>query len=368
MKTFNRSINKQKGAALLLVIMILFAGFSSMLLASMNNQNYSLKSKIETRRETQDRLVAAKEILLAFSRLFPDSSGITNRLPCPDNDTNDNYPDPTCNTTVATFQGRLPEELNPAGGDNFTFDRISDFYEQLWYAIDPNFHLSSVTTINTVTPATGAFSIDGVGDYVAVIIAPGEEEVDSQDRIGAPDNADNFLEGGNENGTTYVSRYSADPNNFNDQVIGITRSELITPIANRVAEKIKNNLTSYYNVDRYYRDAQPSDYWSCYAQYPKGKSYPRDFTYNNQSYPDAAGKNGVVCLWHTEDEMFEIAMLGDVWYTTDGWNPITTYTNISNTEATVEFDNCNIRYRYKYVSGETVLSYELKTGSGAISC
>lgn len=229
-------------------------------------------------------------------------------------------------------------------------NEYADLDRQFWYAVDPNYHWATTADVNT-SSATGAFSIDGVGDYVAVLIAPGEA-ISNQDRLTAPLSDDSYLEGGNQNGSSYISTYATDPENFNDQVLGITRTELLTLTANRVIREIKKELDIYYNIDRYYRDSDTS---SCNGPYYYGKTYPRDFTYTGYIY----WNGNYYCYWDTEDDMFDLAMSDAVsWYASDNWDSVTTYTNVSNTESTISFSGCGITFTFQYDTGlgESVIS------------
>lgn len=357
MITHNKIHSQQQGAALLLIILVLFTSISTMILAMANNQSPYLQQKFEIR----DELNIAKEMLLAYAMQYPDISGTGNgpgRLPCPDID-NGEFPETSCSTSVDSFQGRLPQRLNPSLGQVLTFhNKYAGIDQQFWYAVDPNFH-TSAASVNSNSTVSGLFTLDGTGagNIVAVIIAPGEA-VSGQDRSSSTVNDNNYLEGGNENGTSYVSSYNLDPDNFNDQVITITKNELMTMATNRVIQEIKKELDSYYALSRYYRDSIPADpLLTCYSPYYWGQTYPRDFTYRGEYYYP-----GPVCVWENEDTMFgdtytQSAMYGAAsWFSNDGWDTITTYTNISNTQATVSFAGCGITYTFNYSGGESNIS------------
>lgn len=351
-------IRNQRGVALLLMLMVLFVSVSTMLLATANNQNLNLQQEITVRNE----LNLSKEMLLAYAMQYPDISGSGNgpgRLPCPDID-NGAYPETACASTVASYQGRLPEGLDPAGGTILNFsNEYAAIDQQFWYAVDPSFH-TSATTVTSNTSPSGAFTLDGAGtDIIAVLIAPGEA-LSNQDRTSDAIDDSNYLEGGNQSGSSYVSSYAVDPENFNDLVVTITKSELMTMATSRVIQEIKAELDTYYSLNRYYRDSIPADpFDTCYSPYSYGKTYPRDFTYRGEYYyigPDP------VCIWEDEDTMFgdvytQSAMYDAVsWYDNDGWDAITTYTNISNTQATVSFTGCGITYTFNYSGGESIIT------------
>lgn len=343
-----QSNNQQNGAALLLIIIVLFVSASTMILASANYNNPRIKQKVQVRQE----LGIAKEMLLAYSMQYPEISASGDgpgRLPCPDVD-NSGYADTSCSTGVDTFQGRLPLSLDPTDGTMLTFNDVyADSDQQFWYAVDPNYHWSTTANVNT-NSASGAFSIDGVSDYVAVLIAPGESLGD-QDRTVSQLSDANYLEGGNEDGSDYVSTYATDANNFNDQVLGITRTELMTLATNRVIKEIKDELDAYYQTGHYFRDADTN---SCSGPYTYGNSYPRDFTFTGYICFGSC-----YCYWDTAAVMYNDAMSDAVgWYTGDAWDTVANYTNIANDEATITFDNCDITFTFEYNSGlgESVIS------------
>ena len=72
----------------------------------------------------------------------------------------------------------------------------------LWYLIDANYRLRAGTGLPIVNSETaGLLSLDGQGDVVAVIIAPGDP-LTGQQRIGAA-SQNNFL--------NYLENDNADP-------------------------------------------------------------------------------------------------------------------------------------------------------------
>ncbi len=334
--------NNQQGAALLLLIMVLFTTASSLIIASVNYNNPKIRQSIDVR----DELAQAKEILLYYASVYPEISGSGNgpgRLPCPDGD-NDGFPDSSCSTDLDTYQGRLPERLNPAGGTMLTFsDEFSDLDQQIWYAVDPDYHTSTVSDVNFTN--AGAFTIDGQSDYVAVLIAPGAA-VDAQDRQDSSLDDSNYLEGGNQNGSPYVSSYATDPENFNDQVLGITRTELMTYAVNRVIMEIRDRLDVYHASNRYYRlitDAEDFSSNNCSSWY-YGKTYPVHVY---------LGYYNGICNWTDIDTSYNSALSGaDAWYSGDSWNDpsVFTYTEGVNT-ATIVFTGCGITFTLNYNAG-----------------
>jgi hypothetical protein len=167
--------------------------------------------------------------------------------------------------------------------------------QQLWYAVSPAFRRSTAGVVNT--NVSGTLSLDGRSGLAAVLIAPGEP-VGSQSR---PSNNDaNYLEAGNAGGPNFISTYPTDPDNFNDRVIGIHASEILSPVSARVAETIKQQLDAYHSSN---------------GQYP----------------PDAAEYN---------------AALGSApaWFANNQWGSNSNYTFLTATTASVSFTGCSIVY------------------------
>jgi len=98
----------------------------------------------------------------------------------------------------------------------------------------------------------GQLSIDGQGDIVAVIIAPGNS-LTGQQRELAVNNIANYLENDNQDGDlSFVSALpGVDPNilidTFNDKVIALTRQELMSVVEKRVLSEVAQSLENYRN-------------------------------------------------------------------------------------------------------------------------
>jgi hypothetical protein len=230
-----KSQKQQSGAAVLAFMLVLITGTSYILLNRLNNySNYA--------RDTQSHiaLLEAKRALLSYAMNYPELRSPTVKgpgyLPCPDQNNNGN---PTnCGTSVTTTLrlGRLPfrilglTDLQESGG------------ERLWYAVSDNFKntLSNDTVLNS--EKTGLISVDGVNDIVAVIIAPGAP-VGAQSGRTSNDPAD-YLEDVNAvaSSGTFVTSSAAE---FNDQLVTITRQELMAAVEKRVLGEVISTLNSY---------------------------------------------------------------------------------------------------------------------------
>ena len=153
-------------------------------------------------------------------------------MPCPDRN-NDGRPESNCAATTGTTLGRLPFAI--LGLD----DPRDSNGERLWYALSPDFRntRSNHAVINSETP--GQLSVDGASDVVAVVMAPGAPVADQYGR--PSNNAADYLEG--DNTSVADGRFSAAAGN--DQVIVITRAELMAVVERRVLNEVRAVLARY---------------------------------------------------------------------------------------------------------------------------
>ncbi|MEM7252981.1 MAG: hypothetical protein AAF493_16315 [Pseudomonadota bacterium] len=149
-------------------------------------------------------------------------------LPCPDID-DDGSPDTACGRDPI---GRLPWR-------RLGLPDIRDAHgERLWYALANEFRNNpvKVTPLNVLTP--GTLSLDGVNDYVAVIIAPGPPTPD-QHRNDTPFDRTAYLEGAN---AAPRDGQFANQSMGNDRVVGITQRELMRGVERRAAREVERHL------------------------------------------------------------------------------------------------------------------------------
>ncbi len=264
----------QGGIALLVFMLVLLVGSSYMLLTRLNEyaQTYA--------RDTQTRLalLKAKKALLNYAMNYPELNNHPERgpgyLPCPDEG-----PDPVPTPTPTSYTDSLNDgvaETNCSDSSGSTFGRLpyadlglpvltDSSGERLWYGVSQNFKLNQPSTniLNSETPGTicvdgtGPTCAGGTGDVVAVIIAPGEPLPNQKSRHGTAElnallnhqlytMADQYVEGENAvtGDATYVTTGSGE---FNDQVVTITRAELMQYVQKRVLAEAGNALASYQN-------------------------------------------------------------------------------------------------------------------------
>lgn len=256
---------RQKGSAILLILLVVGIGAVVFLLDALNKANV----QIERDKITAAALAQAKEALIGFAARVSLTSGLPPRpgdLPCPDlhalGDALEGTSSTPCNGQVL---GRLPwktlklPDLRDSSG------------ERLWYAVSVNFKNNArAGTLNsdtagtiTVRDSSGTITFDGSGTTgaIAVIIAPGaaltRQDSVVQSRASAGYNtATNYLDIGN--GEDNADFINSNTNGFiqgsikvsgvtilNDQIITITPSDLMPAIEKRVAGEVRQCLTEY---------------------------------------------------------------------------------------------------------------------------
>lgn len=250
-----RGHSAHTGAALLIFLIILILGMSSLLLSQLNDRTTLI---LEEQAHTTKALIQAKEALLGYAANYYDaldSNGVPFReygfLPCTDEEVRD--------TANNNEEGQ--EDGNCAGQDESSLGRLpwktlgipplrDGTGECLWYAISgPYKNGSSAKTEMLNEDTNGLFEVSTDPNYVlgsippkdrvvAVVIAPG--------RIlaGQQRNAETGTElcGGNYTPSNYLDNYSSLPSKevarfistqggdsnslVNDRIISITREEL----------------------------------------------------------------------------------------------------------------------------------------------
>ncbi len=227
--------NRQQGAALLVFMLILIVGTGYLFLNKLNG-HYSPWSRSP---DTYAALKQAKDTLIGYAVSYPDQVNAAKGpgyLPCPDRDNDGELlTEGSCSQAGGTNIGRFPwkylatDELRDSSGS------------RLWYAVSNNYRFNpQLEPLNSETP--GQFSMDGAGDIVAVLIAPGEA-LSSQNRDTGPNTVGNYLEDDNADlDTSFVSRANGA---FNDQVMTITRQELMQAVERRVLAEAGNAFERY---------------------------------------------------------------------------------------------------------------------------
>lgn len=238
---------KQRGAALMVMLVIMIVGISAVLISSLNATGL----KNARQEMTSNALAQAKEALIGYAITYGDTHAgqVHGYLPCPDTDGSNGEGSSTtpCGNKNISQLGRLPWRTlklpTLRDGDG----------ECLWYAVSGTYKNSPMTDLMN-WDNNGLFEIldaDGATiaqNVVAVVFAPGAA-LGSQNR--APDGtapicggnytAGNYLDsdGGIDNaavsGTANaVSRFRLGASaQLNDRMIFITRDDIFNAILRR---------------------------------------------------------------------------------------------------------------------------------------
>ena len=268
--------SKQRGAALMVMLVILVMGTAAFMVSSLSRSAL----QIERDQKTAEALAQARNALIGYAtsvNLFNGSSSVRpGDLPCPDTDNDgiagsaSSSPPLKCNLQSQRI-GRLPwktlgiPDLRDGNG------------ERLWYAVSNNFknndrigtlNSDSIGTISIFSPS-GVKTNDGNGSSgaIAVVIAPNEvitrQDNVIQDRSAAgindpinyldivtinsvtQDNA-NFIDSSSSDG--FIQGPIKDNSGkviLNDQFIAITKDSLMPAIQKRVANEVRLCLEDF---------------------------------------------------------------------------------------------------------------------------
>ncbi len=258
-RTTHTIIRRQRGAAFMVMLVIMIIGVAAIFVASLK----SSAIQIAQNQNTSDSLARAKEALIAYAGRDPNRPG---ELPCPDfnndgfSDIND-YNGSNCKSLTGWLPWKtlgLPE-LRDANG------------EHLWYTVADPFHANGSVALNSDTPFNPTYStsmltvIDGVTaatletNVIAIIFSPGaviSAETRSTTDSNASTMASNYLEGKNANPNT-----SAIPNTtfqtandkstplptpvVNDRLLTINYTSLFPAVEMRIGREAKSCLDNY---------------------------------------------------------------------------------------------------------------------------
>jgi hypothetical protein len=272
---------KQKGIALIMLVIIIALAFISYMMSGLSLTEIRLKQE----EKTLAALKKAKQALLAYAMNYPDVPGVAvsqgpGNLPCPAEEDGIRInvgpigAGPAC-SVGAGFPGavgRFPWATLETGP---LYDGSG---ELLWYVVSDSYAAVGGNQINTSTIGNitmknrdGTLSIDGASNdaIIAVIIAPGETLVRDdgvvQSRTAAAERLDaiNYLDiafsGGalEEDNADFTNSSATDgfipgpivdaANNVivNDQFVTITYEEIMELVHARAAVDISNAITDY---------------------------------------------------------------------------------------------------------------------------
>jgi hypothetical protein len=261
---------RQHGAALLVMVAILAIGMTSFMVGALNSAALNQNAALQSRNATV--LAEAKTALIGYvvREALDLSESIPGRLPCPESPSdagtaNEGRAGSACSPSFPTNKtvGRLPWRTL---GIAKLVDATS---EPLWYAVSPKWVLSTPNPPPTINAGSiGELDVDGVGDVVAVILAPGRPLTVSPtagqlaqgcqarvqvrgDRSHSPGGGNpdyrNYLECQNSSSPIDSSFVTAALDNatnpvINDQLVTITSRELLNAIQGPLAERLQRTV------------------------------------------------------------------------------------------------------------------------------
>ena len=270
----------QRGAALLIMVVVMVLGIAAVLVGSLNSSSIN----ISRQEKTTAALAQAKEALIGRAATDLNLPG---SLPCPDQITNTTTPilntpddgiaDSLVGNDCPSYIGRLPwktldlPDLRDGQG------------ERLWYALSPNFRDDNSNHINS--DSEGTLNITGTqtnNNAVAIIFSAGSPlSGDSRSStktavcsslagtalagtaVAESWCANNYLDNSNALASTAAfpnTNYQAGTptdNLNNDQFLTITRNQLLPPVEMRIAREVKSCLDSYATPNKKYPWAVP---------------------------------------------------------------------------------------------------------------
>lgn len=237
-------MQRARGFVSLLMLLVLLSAGSALLLRALNQKTASAAQAAASSRAA---LATAREALLGYAVRYPDTPGVAltagpGRLPCPDTRLDRGDPlgaaDSPCAQATGTETGRFPwhtlglPELRDGTG------------APLWYAVSNNFRAHLTGALNNET--RGTFKLDDCTreqDIVALVIAPGTA-LEGQQRRGPVFDAAAYLEGDNASrGDGCFSRLKDAAHN--DEILAITRADLMQGVEQRVLREVGNALSRY---------------------------------------------------------------------------------------------------------------------------
>lgn len=240
-------VRRQHGIITLLILLVVTSAGAYFLLRALNRA----QGPVAAAGTTQRALADAREALLGYAARYPDNAGVPlhagpGRLPCPDTRLDTGEPagaaDAPCAASSGTETGRLPwhtldvPELRDGSG------------APLWYAVAEPFRAHLGTALNSDTAGTlDVATCAGGDDLVALVLAPGAALADQGARGPASFDAAAYLEGDNRTrgDGCFSALHDAD---HNDEILALSRRDLLAAIETRVLADVANALQRYYQA------------------------------------------------------------------------------------------------------------------------
>ena len=239
--------NRQKGVALLVIFTLLFLGSASLFFSTQNLNSTTLARQDSISRDLQK----AKQGLIAFAVNYADyytnGGAGPGHLPCADaKDTGDDDPGSPASSCKANKIGRLPTNWKTNGKkviELYPFARTAS--RRFWYLPSSKYRYCCGQNINP--DEAGELRVDNIIDVIAVIIDPGPP-LPGQTR--PSDNAADYLEDDNADGDeNFVTSSTGE---FNDRIVYITRTEIMTMVQKRVLDYVYLWLKDFENDNGYF--------------------------------------------------------------------------------------------------------------------
>lgn len=250
----------QRGASLIILVLVLVLGGLAVVFSSLDGQSI----RAERDKKTHEALAEAKLALIGYASRRGLATGAERpgELPCPDAN-NDGLKDICAVNAVGRLPWRTLGISDLRDGDG----------ERLWYAVSTNFkEIPKIYPLNSDTLGTISLrdTVGGVlynaaanNGLVAVIVSPGAP-MTRQDGVGQMrdvaniNNAINYLDialgednqnfvNGNVNGFIAGPIKDATGNVIlNDKLVSISQRDIMVPVEQRVAAAVVNELLDYF--------------------------------------------------------------------------------------------------------------------------
>jgi len=300
---FKHAPGTQRGAALLVMLVILVVGIAAILVDSLT------ASSVKTARQatTAAALAQAKDALIGYAVTYADthSNTVPGYLPCPDygGGNPEGSAEPVCGSQNISMIGRLPwttlDVSTLRDGDG----------ECLWYAVSGTYKNNPKTDLMNwdTNGQFQAYASDGTllttdagNQVVAVIFAPGAP-LSGQNR--SPDGTAPIC-GGNYTASSYLDydtvhsinnsdvatgKFIQGTGSVNDQMVFITRQDIWNAMLKRsdfmttlmtMTQKTAECLADYGKRNYYWNDKRLP--WSG-RFYPSSSDYKTDSSYDDES-------------------------------------------------------------------------------------
>lgn len=227
------SPDRQRGAALLVFMLIFFFASMSWLLS----QTDVLRGRGHADQTTSGALAQAKEALIGRATIDVNRPG---SLPCPDTDDDGkaNGDFGFCSASIAWLPWKTLDLPDLRDGEG----------NRLWYTLADELRDNDDAPQINPTLALG-LSLDGATNIAAIAFSAGPP-LAGQD--GRPSNdIDDYLDGANKDGGPYISGPVS--STFNDKTVAISRDQLFGIVNRQVLGLLNTGLEKYYtaNADRY---------------------------------------------------------------------------------------------------------------------